>query len=193
MSSKITKVLAIDTETSGINFDSAIVADGYQIVSIGLIVADAQTFAPIEELYLLIKWNGLSKWSDKAESIHGLSKKYLEEHGLSEEEAAMKIGLFIDKHFGIDNALNLLGHNVVTFDMPFFRQFLERNGLPFKFAHRHCDTFSLSMGTVKAYDSNELFDIMGFEKRGKHNALEDARMSLKSYAMISKMWNKYIT
>ena len=44
------------------------------------------------------------------------------------------------------------------------------------------------MPTVGAFSSDELFEIMGFEDRGKHNALDDAKMALKSVKMISKMW-----
>ena len=192
MSSKINKFLAFDCETSGINFNSLSVAEGYQMVSVGFIVVNADTFEAIEELYLEIKWNGIAEWSAKAESIHGLSKEYLEKHGKTESEAAEIIALFISKHFGIDTAISLLGHNVVNFDLVFLKEFLWRNGLPFKFAHRHCETFALSMGTVKANDSNEIFEMVGLKKRGKHNALEDARGSLRFYQIISKMWQKYV-
>lgn len=192
MSTKIDKVLALDTETSGINFEAMTVAEDYQMVSVGMIVADTENFEPMDELYIVIKWDGKSKWSEKAEEVHGMSKQYLAKNGVSPEEAAEKIALFLDKHFGIDKAINLLGHNVVHFDLQFLKQFLWKYGLPFKFAHRHFDTFSLSMGTVRAFDSNELFDMMGFEKRKSHNALDDAKMSLAAFRIISKMWKKYV-
>ena len=191
MSSKIDKVLAFDSETSGINYDAINVAEGYQMVSCGFIVADLN-FNPIDELYVQIKWNGVSNWDDRAEAIHGMSKQYLEKYGVAEEEAAQQISLFLYKHYGIDKAITLLGHNVATFDMQFLKGFLWKHGCPFKFSHRHCDSFALSMGTVQAFDSNELFDLMGFEKRKAHNALEDARMSLKTYKTISNLWKKHV-
>lgn len=192
MGTKINKALAFDCETSGINFTDLSPATNYQMVSAGMIVFDVDTFEPIDELYLEIQWDGVSKWEDKAESIHGLSKKYLAENGVTPDQAAMKIAIFLDKHFGIDTPISLLGHNVVNFDKAFLKQFLWSRDLLFKFSHRNFDTFALSMGTIGATDSNQIIDYMGMKERGIHNALEDARISLKFYKIINKMWQKYV-
>lgn len=187
-SAKFDKILAVDVETSGLNRDGLDPSVGYQIVSIGMIIADTTTFSPIDQLYLEIQWNGEAKWDGFAESIHGLSKEYLLENGLDEESAVEKIALFLDKHYGIDKAISCLGQNVSRFDVAFLRSLLAKYDVPFKFAHRHLDTFSLSMPTIGAFSSDELFKLMGFEDRGKHNALDDAKMALKSVKIISKMW-----
>lgn len=184
------KFLAFDCETSGMAFGDNPSKD-YQIVSAGLIVADF-TFKPIEELYVEIQWNGHSKWDAKAESIHGMSKDYLAKNGLPEIEAVEKIGALMYDHFGMDSPISLLGHNVGTFDLPFLRKTLSNYDLNFKFAHRHMDTFSLAMGTFQAYNSDDLFEMMGFEKRKSHNALADARYALETFRIINKFWAKYV-
>lgn len=181
-------ILAADCETSGLNNATLDPSEGYQMVSLGLIVADTEYFKPIDEFYIEIQWNGESIWSPEAERIHGMSKKYLEKHGVPEETAVEEISLFIDKHFGMEKAISCLGQNVARFDVPFMRNLLHKYGVPFKFAHRHVDTFSLSMPTVGAYSSDQLFEIMGFGQRATHNSLEDARMALKSVSIIRKMW-----
>lgn len=202
MSSKgeIDKFVALDCETSGLNWaanksgKNESVAKGYQAVSWGLVISDVKTYKPIDELYVEIKWNGKSHWDSGAEKIHGLSKEYLEEHGMDEEEeAAVEMVEFIMKHIDISNPIYLLGHNVAGFDLPFLKDLFYRyefEGL--KFGHRHFDTFSLSMGTVKQHNSNDLFKKLGLPIREDHNALEDAKYALEVFRRINVAWNKML-
>lgn len=191
---KFDKVLAFDCETSGVNFDGIDPSINYKMLSAGLIIADAD-FKPIEELYVEFKWADSDKhykWSEQAFSIHGLSKEHLDKHGVTENDGAEAIGGILYEHFGMDNAITLLGTNVASFDQFFLKRFLNNMGIPFKFSHRMLDTFSLGYGTLGAYTSDELFDILGFAKRTNHNALEDARMSLNSFKVINDLWNTQI-
>lgn len=188
----IDKILAVDTETSGLNYNNRLNrADGYQIVSIGMIVADATTFKEIDRLYLEIQWNGKSEWSKRAEKIHGLTKSYLEENGIPEEEAVEQIALFINEHFGIDKGITLFGHNP-SFDHMFLRDLLERYECDFKFNHRMVDTFSLGLTLLGAFDSNQLFDVMGFESRSEHNSMRDIEMTLQTGRLLKKLWRKHV-
>ena len=195
----IDKVIAIDCETSGINFKSnrsectESVAKNYQAVSWGLVVADAKTFKPIDELYVEVKWNGYSKWDVKAEQVHGLSKEYLEENGVDEEEALVMILEFIMKYVDIKKPLYFLGHNIMSFDIPFFKDLLNRYGIKdVKIGHRYFDTFALSMGTLKEYDSNTLFERVGYKARESHNSLDDAKYALGTYRKIQKAWTQML-
>lgn len=196
---KIDNIIAMDCETSGINFDAnrsesnKSVAAGYQAVSWGLVISNTDHFKPIDELYLEVKWNGYSKWNAKAEEIHGLSKEYLEENGVDEEEALATMLEFIMKHIDIKKPLCFLGHNIMSFDLPFFRDLLYRYEIKnIKFAHRQLDTFSLSVGTVKEYDSETLFQRLGYKARDEHNSLIDAKQALGSYRRINKAWNQML-
>lgn len=185
------KFLAFDCETSGMSFGGDPSKD-YQMVSFGAIISDF-TFKPIEELYCEIKWNKTARWEMSAENIHGLSRKYLDENGITEEQAVEKLGGMLYEHFGADTPITLLGHNVGTFDLPFLRKMFLNHGLTFKFSHRAMDTFSIGVATLGTYTSDELFEAMGFVKRDKHNALEDIRYTLKAFGIINKMWNKYVS
>lgn len=189
-SPKFEKILATDVETSGLTKGGCDPSINHQIISIGMIVASTSDFKPQAELYLEIQHNGKDKWDSYAEAIHGLSKQHLKEHGSTEEAAAEKIAMFLYEHFGTERAITCLGQNVGSFDVMFIKKLLNKYDVPFKFSHRQMDTFSLSMPTVGAYSSDELFEIMGFPDRGKHNALDDARMALKSVHIINKMWKK---
>lgn len=183
---------AIDCETSGINFNSVNhdITEDYQSVAWGIVAFDSTTFKELDSLYVEIKWDKVSIWSNKAEKVHGLTREYLDENGVSGEEAAALIGEFILQYLHPDDPIVALGANVARFDIPFLRKLLHENGLTFKFAHRSLDTFSLCLPTVGGYSSDEYFEILGIEREVPHNALSDARAALAVFRKISKAWKK---
>jgi len=181
--SKFHNFLAIDLETSGMSFQNDDPSNDYeyQIVSIGMIVSNTKDYSEESVFYREIKWNGKSEWNARAESVHGMSKEYLEESGMDEEEALIEIVEFILEHFDSTSPIVLMGHNVVSFDKPFFKALLRKYGISLKFSHRAIDSFPVGLLVIDAYDSNELFDKMGFQPRKKHNALEDIQYTLKAF------------
>lgn len=191
-------LLCFDVETSGMwkQGDNPCANENgyYQIVSIGLIVTDVNTLTPKDALYLEIQWNGESIWSDEAEKIHGLSIKYLKENGVSEEDAVVEIASFLLKHFGPNGVIRTLGYNQVLFDLPFLRHLLNRYDIFPKFNYRHADLFGVGLIALNAQSSNDLFDVMGFEERNanKHNALEDAEMTLTSARNIRRIFDSFL-
>lgn len=189
--SQFTKFLAIDCETSGMSFGDDPSVD-HQMVSVALIVSDVKTYKELDTLYLLIKWNGESKWSDKAQEIHGLTKEYLEEHGVDEEEAVIQIVEFIMKHFPTTKPITLMGHNVVSFDKPFLRSILRKFDITLKFSHRALDSFPVGLLAVSAFDSDDLFKNLGFPARKEHSALEDIQLTLKAFRILNKLFRQCI-
>ncbi len=195
-----TKLLAMDAETTGLNFDTDDPSIGHQPVSWGFIVADALTLHPIEEIYIEIKWNETSKMARKAdptfgvsaEKIHGLTFPHLEEHGVTEEEAVVQIANLIIKHFGPTALVKTLGHNVTMFDLPFLRAQLRRHNIDIPFSSRHYDSNSVGFITTGAYTSDSLFSTMGFDTRSSHNALDDTRLALESCRRIRVLWNSLV-
>lgn len=189
------KILVVDCETSGMAFNSddpsidAVTGQTYQSVSWGLIVADAMTLQPVEKLYVEIKWNGVSKWESKAQAVHGLTLDYLEVNGMSEEDAVVAIASLILKYWGPTGAVSLGGHNVGTFDLPFLRRLLRSQGIDINFAHRHVDSSSVGFVTFGTFTSDELFEAVGIQSRGKHNALDDAEHSLTAMRTVKQLFN----
>lgn len=198
-------LLAMDCETTGLcinNHTPVENNDGerHQAVSWGFVVADAQTLMPQKELYVEIKWNKYSKEQRKldsyfgihAEKIHGLTKEYLDDNGMTETEAVERIANeIIVPYWGIGaNMSNIrtLGHNVHTFDLPFLRDLFGRHGLDLPFGNRHMDSNSLGFGTVGSLNSDDLFSVLGMDDRDEHNALEDARMALESFRLVRVLW-----
>jgi len=190
-------LLAIDCETTGLDWDADDPSNGHQAVSWGMIVADGKTLKPIEELYVEIKWNNDSKETKKtdpefgvsAANIHGLTYEYLEKNGITEEEAVVKIANLIIKYWGPTAQVKTLGHNVHVFDVPFLRAMFRRYNIELPLGSRHYDSNSVGFVTVGAYISDALFDTMGFDSRNSHNALEDAHMALESCRRIRVLWD----
>lgn len=171
----IDKILTIDVETTGFSKGDD-VAHNHQILSIGLIVSDGD-FNVVDKMYCEIKWNGTSHWSAQAEKIHKLTKEYLEENGVDEEDAVEKIATFILTHYDPDEPIVFLGHNARNFDIKFFEKLTNKFGIHFKVAHRTVDSFGVGFVCLGANNSDELFD-MFYPSRKAHNALEDAEMAL---------------
>lgn len=192
--------LCLDWETSGADWGK--ISESirkYQGLTCGAIVFNATTFEPVEELYLEIKFNADKyQWDEGAEKIHGKSRAYLEEHGISQEDAAMKLAELILKYWGPTTPVMFMGHNA-DFDINFTAQLLdvieiefgkERAGKHDSWIQLHhviLDTSPAGFIAFGLYKSDLLFKHIGFEDRGDHNALEDARQTLSTAAAIREL------
>lgn len=189
-------VLAMDCETTGLNKEHDDPSLGHQAVSWGIIVADAHTLLPIEKLYVEIKWNDESKrarkrdanFSVSAAAIHGLTYDYLEEHGISEQDAVEQIGYLILKYWGPDGHINALAHNV-NFDLSFFRAMFRRHGIELTFGSRQIDSNSAGFVMLESFTSDQFFSTMGMDERAHHNAMEDIEHTLESCRRLRLIWN----
>ena len=178
--------LCIDWETSGAVFggDSS---KEYQGVAFGAVVFNTKTFEVIETLYRMVKFDETKfKWSEEAEKIHGLSREHLEQNGVSQEEAAMDLLDLILKYWGPTNKVMFLGHNP-EFDRRFTNQLTMSVNIEFsvektpnevdghiQLHHVMLDTSAAGFITMGLFKSDLLFDAVGLEERGEHNALDDA-------------------
>lgn len=201
-------LLALDCETTGLCFNNDTPVENpdkgerHQTVSWGFIVADSETLTPQKQLYLEIKWNKYSieqrkidsNFGVKAEHVHGLTKDYLDENGVTEKEAVEQIANeILVPYWGIGSDManiRTLGHNVHMFDLPFLRDMFERQGLDLPFGNRHYDTNSAGFLTFGTWNSDELFELIGYDPRSSHNALQDAEMALQSAKIIRTIFQK---
>lgn len=193
--------LCIDWETSGSAWGRDSTAE-YQGISFGAIVFKTSNFSTVEELYLEIKFDeGRYKWSNEAESIHGLSRDRLEATGVSQTDAAAALAELILKYWGPHEKVMLLGHNT-EFDRRFTNQLM--NSIEIEFSvekqtefdswiqlhHVLLDTSSAGCVAFGIYKSNDLFKHIGFEDREEHNALADAQMTLAAAQSIRLLVNE---
>ena len=173
--------LGIDWETSGSDWSPRGSHHTYQGVSFGAVVFNADTFEPIETLYREVQFDSNKyKWSREAEAIHGLSQEHLAKHGVSREEACVDLGELIMKYWGPEGKPIFLGHNA-QYDIDFTNQLFTDFGLPELTRHHVVlDTSAAGFINLGLYESDMLFERLGFDKRGAHNALEDILMTLET-------------
>lgn len=180
----ITRLLIIDCETSGLAYNcddpsyNPTTGETFQAVSWGFIVVDAITLKPIQELYLEIKVDKDTTWDIRVDKVHGLTREYLAENGISRPEAVEIIGNLLVDHWGPSSPIHVAGHNP-HFDLAFLRRDLRSEGLDFKFGNKMVDTNSVGFTVYSTHNSDDLFEMVGLPPRKDHNALEDARSALK--------------
>jgi len=193
MSNK-TKILFIDVETSGYDQNNMMDRSGnglFQMTSLGAVVASINNLKELDTFYVEFKYIEGCAWSEGAERIHGLSKEYLEENGVTYEEGFVQFVQFLTKHFDPSRAITLGGHNVATFDRHFLIRFFEANDAAIQLSGHSVDSYTLGKVLLNANNSNELFEQIGVD-RDTHNALEDARASLKAARVVKKLYENAI-
>lgn len=189
--------LCIDWETTGAKFGGTSSID-HQGIQFGAIIFRTDTFEEVETLKCLVKFKPEKYvWTEGAQKIHGITREYLEEHGVTQEEAAEKLLELLVKYFPAGVKVMVLGHNA-EFDISFTDQLLRSVGVAFAVKwgevtdadvvipihHVLLDTSSTGFITMGIFKSDLLFQQMGFAPRGDHDALEDARMTLETAKAI---------
>lgn len=191
--------LMIDWETTGADFgqDSSV---NYQGIAFGAIVFDLTTMEPVEELYRELKFDASKyKWTEGAQKIHGLTQDHLEEHGVSRDEGLADLiemmikywpaGFFATEGNEPTSKILIAGHNK-GFDMDFTNQLFVDHGLSIEFHHVSLDTTMVSFAVSGLYRSDDVFEKWaGVDKRGLHNALDDARATLAVLRTIRMIFN----
>lgn len=181
--------LWIDWETTGADFDQGYntTFTKYQGISIGLVIADNETFEEVDSLYVEFKFDPSYEWTDGAEKVHGLSREHLEQHGVTQEEGLAEIIEFLMKHFGDKiistsdtmpaGKVQIGGHNV-DFDITGLQTLFHKFGLRLGVHHVKLETSGAAFIAIGEYRSNVTFELLGNTVRAEHNALEDARLAL---------------
>lgn len=189
---KFKYLLGIDCETTGLCFSSdspvhnPTTGEQHQAVSWGILVIESSTLEVVDELYVEIQWNhhSLMQRTDDpnfgayAERIHGLDLEHLQQHGMPEEEACLQIGSLISKYWSPATSIVTLGHNVHLFDVPFLRGMFRSQDIELRLNNRHVDTNSIGYANWETYNSDDLFETLGYPQRAEHNALDDIKLTL---------------
>lgn len=179
--------LVFDFETTGSFFDSRLkMGDKIQAIQLGATILRWDTMDVVDTFLVNIKYDPKYIWSSEAEAIHGLSREYLEEHGVSHEEAAIQFANFVLKWFGTEEVM-LIGHNII-FDIEFLEQLLGPYDIMFKQAITKVDLAAVAYTLFGLHKSDDIFNLLGMPQREEHNALEDCIYTGEAIRMIRDMF-----
>jgi DNA polymerase III epsilon subunit-like protein len=181
--------ILIDFETSGsdvTNKNHGI----YQGISFGALMVDMANFEVVDSIYREIKFDETKyQWTKSAEEIHGFTREYLAENGISQEDALADLMGWIMKWIYVPEKLFVMGHNV-PFDQIFIRQLFEIGGLDINFHHIHIDTSPIAYFLVQEYRSDVVFDLFAGTERDTHNALDDCWACYETLKTIKTIFMK---
>lgn len=178
--------LAIDWETSGYSYPNY--AEKHQGISFGAIIFEVATLEPVETIYHEIKFNPKYEWSSGAERVHGLTREYLDQNGVTQAEAALSLCNLIVSHIGTEDIV-LLGHRVY-FDKAFTQQLTESQDVFLKYHPIMFDSCSMGSLLLEVSRSDDVFQLMGLPQRTTHNALEDIMYNLEA---VRKMKEYFVS
>ncbi len=170
--------MSFDCETSGL-IPGKYVGE-HQMISFGAVIFDCRTYEIIDKLYVEIQFDESKKWDAGAERVHGLSREHLKKHGISEEDALVKLLELQLKYFGPEEDVLIMAHNP-NFDKAWLQDLYDRYEINAKIWFRAIDTCAIAMAMLGVARSDDLYEACQLPKRAEHNALEDALYSV--YAM----------
>lgn len=182
--------VVMDWETSGSDFggDSSV---SYQGIAFGVVICDTEKWEEVDSLYREVYFDTAKyRWSEDAEKIHGLTQSHLATHGMSREDALGDLIELFLKYFAPGSKILMVGHNV-WFDNDFTTQLFRDHGLldVLKIHHVNVDTSGLAFALIGEYKSDVVFELLGgIDKRGCHNALDDARACLASLRNVKQIF-----
>lgn len=180
-------IIAMDTETSGAVFGNMQeTVKQYQLLSVGLLLID-DSFNVHDELYVEFKVDDTKRWSNEAQDVHGLTKEYLNQYGMNEEDALVKIGSFMAKYFDLSQQILVAGHRV-DFDVHFIRGLFRKYEMDIFFDDRKIDLLPAAYITTGLIKSDDIFSVLLGNKRGSHNALEDIRLTVQAMKSIREIF-----
>lgn len=150
-------------------------------VEIALVVIDLEQLSIVEEKSFIFKdeyKEGLS-YSEQAELVHGITKEIRKSKGVELKEIyKYLVGLF-KKYKNPRQLCHLLGHNIISFDVPFLRNFFEYMGDDLdKYVKFYTDTMLLAHLSVLEQENYQLHtccQINGIDLVNAHRALDDTK------------------
>lgn len=167
--------VVFDIETTGLSYGS-----GNQIIEIaGQKIVDGKV---VEEFHELI--NPTVPVEDGAYSVHGLSNLFLSENGKEAFDTLTKFCRFAENSV-------LVGHNILTFDVPFLNNELKRLNLN-PVNNLLVDTLVMARKLLPMLPNHKLTTVATHFKvdpAGAHRAMVDVEMNKRVFLI---MLNQYL-
>lgn len=178
-------MLVVDLEMSGLD------ADRHSIISLGAI----DFWNPSRTLYLECRMRPDAEYDPEAGLVHGLSKEYLDQQALSEQQLVMQFLAWAGQ-----SPMRVVMGMCPGQDLKFLEKACERYKFDWLFGHRSIDLHSVAIahhfanGTELPVKDNiiklgldQISEYCGLPGRGRdvpHNALTDARLTAECFSRL---------
>lgn len=187
--------LSVHVETNGLNNEvDKSITEGHEIVSIGVAVCDKE-FKLIDSKIIFIDNN----LEDTGETWNKISKQFLQDEGVSEEDAVVEFADFILQYFDPDDNIVTIGQNPHAFALPFLKKLLYKYEVYIRFSSNSLDLFSLTTPTIGEMSIREIIDIFGkvdnlppFFQQQEYACLLKAITFIQTFRRIEKTWMKIL-
>ena len=168
-------LIVIDLETSG-------VTDQSSVIQIGAVRFTKYGELKTEEYFDALVKTYNPEWSSEAEAVHGMSKAYVDQNGMSIHDALTHFSKWV---YDVSRKYCYLAQWSCGFDVAMLERAYKYAGFKFPFTHRAYDIASITRFYIarKGYNpSKGLADthrLLGVDNRSfkSHYALDDAKMA----------------
>ena len=177
------RYIALDTETTGIDFCSA------QVIQCGVIFLDEN----IQETER-VEWNvnyipDMFSWNAESATIHKIPQEVAVAHGLSPEEFLTLFEKNIIRHYGLESEIHIIAANGY-FDYVMLLHLWEKyRQEPFPLSFRIMDLNTLGLYLVGISSVSQLIEYFSIEveESKRHSALYDAEIHLRLYEKMKAL------
>jgi DNA polymerase III epsilon subunit-like protein len=194
--SKVVKYIAIDTETGGLGIDKS-------LLTLGLVFAD-ENLNEVTSSYFEIKPNdGIYRVTGKALEINGINLVEHDKVAMTEKFVGSELYRLLHIHSnGGKNKLIPIGKQMDGDIAQIFDKLIKRDTWEQSVSYRKIDISGIMnfmqhlklLPDFKGKGSlSDLTEHYGISNSGLHNALEDARMTLRVYQAMVKQLEKINT
>lgn len=193
----MSKYLTIHVDTTGIDFNTYDISEGYEIVAITLMSCDDD--------FKILKHVTLYNSSVSEEGLrdstmyHSIDRGVLDDVGMDEEQFVEAIAAFIFEEFLESESQHLpkikcLGHNIGTFALPFLKKYLQKYDLPIEFSCNVLDTHSVLIPTVGDMSLQDMIAIFGDDRNDDEysTTLYKCKLFVNIFKKVKRLWIKKV-
>ena len=180
------KYIALDTETTGVDFAKS------QVIDCGVIFLD-ENMQPIEKKEWKVNYKpDLFDWSVEAEEVHKISGDTALNHGIDPEKFLDEFKYEVLKHYGEYDEVHIIALNAYFDYLMLFSLWEKYKRGPFFISRRVVDLTSLSLMILGDSGSTAIRDRLGItaEEDKLHSALYDAEMHLQIFHSLATVATK---
>lgn len=166
--------LVVDTETTGL------IPWKHRLLSVGAVVLN-ERLEMVDFMHVFIRPPLYTPGYKDAQQVHGLTKKFLSDNGISERKAVVQLSILSARY---DRPV-IVGHNV-AFDYYFIKAAYMRQRIENPLSYRMLDVPVLARLVDLPIKGSELAKALGVVNNKEHDALADARATADCFRILMK-------